>query len=54
MAAEHADKQPPSSFEDVFPAGRSPYAIQQGFMRCLYACLQLGGVALLESPTGEV
>jgi len=41
-------------FADCFPADQKPYAIQEEFMRSCYACLQLGGVAMLESPTGTV
>ncbi|GFH08772.1 ATP-dependent RNA helicase chl1, partial [Haematococcus lacustris] len=29
-----------------------PYAVQSRFMTALYAACELGGVALLESPTG--
>ncbi len=50
---EHMQYKQPC-FKDVFPAGRTPYPIQLGFMRSLYAALDLGGVALLESPTGQI
>ena len=44
----------PSSTPSSFPSFPfPPYPIQLGFMQALYACMEHGGVGLLESPTGE-
>ena len=40
--------------ESTFPFPFEPYAIQNDFMKGLYATLEEGKIGLFESPTGTV